>query len=102
MAIITLSYGQIGLCKRIVQILVINYDITHFEPTDWKHTFSGSKKTQNRGNAAGEVTRSVLNLFNIIFHETLGCSNPTMWLLWIFVITMAERMQLYLCIHGSI
>lgn len=93
----TLSYGQISLHQYIVQILVINQDIIHFKPTDWKHTALGSRKTQNRGNAAGEVMRSTLNLFNKIFYVTLGCSNPTLWWQWLFVIIMAKRVQLYLC-----
>lgn len=88
--------------KHVVQILVINYHIIHFEPMEWKHTVSGSKQTQNRGYAVGEVTRSILNLFNIIFYVALGRSNLTVGWLWLFVIIMAKRVQLYLCIHGSI
>lgn len=65
-----------------------------------KHTVSGSKKTQNRGNAVGEVTRSAWNLFNIIFSVTLECYNPTVWWPWLFVIIMAKRVQLYLCMHS--
>lgn len=75
----TLSYGQIRLCKHVVKMLAIEYDITHFEPMDWKHIVSGSKKAQSKGNSVGDITISALNLLNKFFYITLECNNSILW-----------------------
>lgn len=90
-----------SVCEYGVQISLISCHSTqilaHIVETCWFR----QPEIMRQRDPVGEVKTSILKLFNIILYVTSGPRKLTAWWLEIFVILMAKRVQLYVCMHSS-